>query len=175
VVADASERIRLNPETEQAAFGPLHRQLEARRLMKSRIATISTMVLLVAGTGGAIAIGAAGSSGGPQGGAASAQYCASKTNPKCKQPKPKHNCGRYHNQQCPTKPKKCYYTVHGHRHSYQCPATTKHKSKKHKTTHKSTGKNHKSTSKKSTGNKNGSSKCTTRTVHGLTVLYCSST
>jgi hypothetical protein len=142
--------------------------------MKSRIATVFTMVLLVAGTGGAIAIGAAGSSGGPQGGAASAQYCNSKTNPKCKQPKPKHNCGRYHNQQCPTKPKKCYYTVHGHRHSYQCPATTKHK-KKHKTTHKNHKSNHKSTSKKSTGNKNGSSKCTTRTEHGLTVLYCSST
>ncbi|HTX30130.1 MAG TPA: hypothetical protein VMD09_02030 [Solirubrobacteraceae bacterium] len=128
------------------------------------------MVLLVAGTGGAIAIGAGGSSGGPQGGAANAQYCPPKKKCPPPPPPPKHNCGRYHNQKCPTKPKTCYYKVHGHRHAYKCPAPAP-KKKKH---HKPPPKHHKST-KKSTGKNNGGgAKCTTRTVNGLTVLFCNS-
>ncbi len=90
--------------------------------MRSRLATVFTAVALVAGTGGAIAIGASGSHGGPLGGAASGQYCNGK---KCPSP-PKRNCGRHHNQKCPAKPKRCYYyTAHNHRHSYECSAGEK--------------------------------------------------
>ena|SRR5579864_4689314 len=54
--------------------------------MKSRIASVLTVVALLAGTGGAIAVGNTGSSGSAQGGAASGQYCNGKdSNPgKCK-------------------------------------------------------------------------------------------
>jgi hypothetical protein len=47
-----------------------------RRLtfMKSRIATVLTVLGLVGGTGGALALAGTGSSGGPHGGAASGQY-----------------------------------------------------------------------------------------------------
>ena len=93
------------------------------------------MVLLVAGTGGAIAIGESGSHGGPTGGASTAQYKNGK------------GCGDKN---------------HRHRRHNQCKAKKKpkkHSKAKHKTTKKPT---------------NGSAKCTTRTVHGLTVLYCNS-
>ena len=49
--------------------------------IKSRAATLTTVAALVGGTGGAIAIGATGSSSGPQGGAASGQYCGHKKCP----------------------------------------------------------------------------------------------
>ncbi|HTX30143.1 MAG TPA: hypothetical protein VMD09_02095 [Solirubrobacteraceae bacterium] len=92
--------------------------------MKSRFATVFTLVALVGGTGGAIAIGASGSANGPQGGAASAQYCNGKAGP-CKPPPPKHNCGRYGRQRCPSKPKHCYYWSHNRRHEYKCSAGEK--------------------------------------------------
>jgi hypothetical protein len=63
--------------------------------MRSRIATGATIVLLLAGTGGAIAIGEGGSAGAGQGGAATAQY------------KPGKGCGKGHaprHKKCP-KPK----------------------------------------------------------------------
>ena len=98
--------------------------------MRSRVAAILTVGALLAGTGGAIAVGQSGSSGGPLGGAASGQYCGGK-NHKC--PKPKHNCGKHHNQTCPP-PKKHHKTTHGK------PTHTKpsHKGKK-KTSTKTTG------------------------------------
>jgi hypothetical protein len=91
--------------------------------MKSRFATVFTLVALLGGTGGAIAIGSSGSSGGPEGGAANAQYCNAKDH-KCPPP-PKHNCGRHGKQLCPSKPKHCYYWVGNHRHKYECSAGEK--------------------------------------------------
>jgi hypothetical protein len=91
--------------------------------MKSRFATVFTLAALVGGTGGAIAIGSSGSAAGPQGGAASAQYCNAKDH-KCPPP-PKHNCGRHHHQLCPSKPKHCYYWFRDHRHEYKCSAGEK--------------------------------------------------
>jgi hypothetical protein len=67
--------------------------------MKSRIATVATILGLLGGTGGAIAIAGGGSSGGPIGGAASGQYCNGKfANPgKCKgHHKHKHPCKHKH-------------------------------------------------------------------------------
>ena len=81
--------------------------------MRSRITTILTMVLLVAGTGGAIAIGEGSSPGGPGGGAAIAQY------------KPGKGCGDKN---------------HKHKRSAQCKAPKKHKASKHKATKKSKSK-----------------------------------
>src|ERR1700760_4744006 len=116
--------------------------------MKSRIATIFTMVLLLAGTGGAIALGTTTSSGGAQGGAACGQYNPGhqKNGKPCK--RQNHNCGKHKNQLCPAKPKTCHYKVNGHTRSYKCPASTHKTTKKHKTTTK-----HKST-KKTTTKKN---------------------
>ena len=143
--------------------------------MTSRIATIFTMVLLVAGTGGAIAIGAGGSSGGAQGGAANAQYCPPKKKCPPPPPPPKHNCGRHHDQKCPRKPKRCFYKAHGHRHGYPCPAPPpKRHHKPPPKHHKPPPKHHKSTKKPKSKNNGGGAKCTTRTVHGLTVLFCNS-
>jgi hypothetical protein len=91
--------------------------------MRSRLATGATLLVLLAGTGGAIALGEAGSSAGGQGGAATAQY------------KPGKGCGKGHaprHKKCP-KPKshkphkaKKPKTVHkpapkkAHRHSTNC-------------------------------------------------------
>ena len=74
--------------------------------MRSRIATGATIVALLAGTGGAIAIGEAGSGMSGQGGAATAQY------------KPGKGCGKGHaprHKKCPThKPHKKHKT---HKHT----------------------------------------------------------
>jgi hypothetical protein len=82
--------------------------------MRSRIATIVTMLALVAGTGGAIALGQGGSGGSAQGGAASGQY------------KPGKGCGDKN---------------HRHKKHGQCKPPKKHKkpkhSQKHVTKHKS--------------------------------------
>ena len=69
--------------------------------MRSRIATVFTVLVLIAGTGGALALAGQGSSGGPAGGAATAQYkpgkgCGDKNhqhqkNGKCKKHKKKHH------------------------------------------------------------------------------------
>jgi hypothetical protein len=75
--------------------------------MRSRIATIVTMLALVAGTGGAIALGQGGSSG-AQGGASTAQY------------KPGKGCGDKNHQ---------------HKKKNQCKPPKKHKKAKHKQKH----------------------------------------
>ena|SRR5947209_8727494 len=79
--------------------------------MRSRIATIVTMLALVAGTGGAIAVGQGGSGGSPQAGAASGQY------------KPGKGCGDKN---------------HKHKKRNQCKPPKKHKKpkKKHATKRK---------------------------------------
>jgi hypothetical protein len=88
--------------------------------MRSRIAAVLTMLALVAGTGGAIALGQGGSGGSAQAGAASGQY------------KPGKGCGdknhrhKKHNQCKPPKkhkkPKKHHTTVQTHKGkgSYHC-------------------------------------------------------
>lgn len=99
------------------------------------------------GTGGAIAVGQSGSSAGPLGGAASAQYCNGKAQ-KCK-PKPKHNCGKHHNQLC--------------------------KPKHHKTKGTSKGKTHKAKPKPKSKKKTGSipwPNCTIRQAGGVVIAYC---
>ena len=119
--------------------------------MKSRIATTLTMVLLLAGTGGAIAIGESGSHSGPEGGAACGQYNPGhqKNGKPCKN----HHCGKHHNQAC-KHPKKHHKAKHGKTH--KAPPTH------HKTT-KSKGK---------TGGKPHSN-CTLRKAsHGVVILYC---
>jgi hypothetical protein len=90
------------------------RRLASHRLgeteeMRSRIATIVTMLALVAGTGGAIALGQGGSGGSSQGGAATAQY------------KPGKGCGDKNHQ---------------HKKRNQCKPPKKHKHKKHVKKHK---------------------------------------
>ena len=75
------------------------RQQRRLMFMKSRIATFATILGLLGGTGGAIAIAGGGSSGGPLGGAASGQYCNGKFhNPgKCKgHHKHHHPCKHKH-------------------------------------------------------------------------------
>jgi hypothetical protein len=64
--------------------------------MKSRVATVSTLVALLGGAGGAIAVGETGASGGPQGGAASGQYCGHKQCP----PPPRCNQHGNHKAKC---------------------------------------------------------------------------
>jgi hypothetical protein len=79
--------------------------------MKSRIATVATILGLLGGTGGAFAIAGAGSSGGPNGGAATAQYCNGKfQNPgKCKgHKKHHHHCKKHHHH------RKCSRKHHKH-------------------------------------------------------------
>lgn len=84
--------------------------------MKARITTILTTALLVAGTGGAIALGESGSHSSPQGGAASGQYkpgkgCGDKNHKhkkhgQCHAPKKKHKAKHVKKTQKPksTKP-----------------------------------------------------------------------
>jgi RNA recognition motif-containing protein len=98
--------------------------------MRSRIATIVTALALIAGAGGAVALGESGSHGGPLGGAASGQYCNGK---KCPVP-PKHNCGKHHNQKCPAhkpKPKPSGSKRHKHGPSKPKPKSQKKTPKTH--------------------------------------------
>jgi hypothetical protein len=87
--------------------------------MKSRIATIATVLGLLGGSGGAIAIAGGGSSGGPIGGAASGQYCNGKfvNHGKCKGHKKHH--------------KHCNKKGRG-RGNGKCKGHNKHHGKKHK-------------------------------------------
>jgi hypothetical protein len=93
--------------------------------VKSRLATIMTLVALVGGTGGALAVANSGSGNHGSGSAATGQY------------RPGHGCGDKN-----------------HQHTKGCPPPHHHKPKlksKHKSTgskgshHKSTGSHHKNT------------------------------
>jgi hypothetical protein len=88
-----------------------HRRLT---FMKSRIATVATILGLLGGTGGAIAIAGGGSSSGPLGGAASGQYCNGKfQNPgKCKGHHKKHCKKHHHHRRCKGKHHKKHHKKH---------------------------------------------------------------
>jgi hypothetical protein len=138
--------------------------------MKSRFATLGTVVALIAGTGGAIAVASGGSSGGPLGGAANAQYCHGKPGPCKPPPKKHHHCGKHHNKACP-KPKKHHkghgkgnHGNHGNQGHHKGHGKGNHGNKGH---HKGSTK-----SGKSTGTSGGSSKCTVTKQNGLTVVSC---
>lgn len=105
------QRIAARLQAERVQADPLELDQIKRRVMargsvprgpwtsvKSRFATIGTLVALVGGTGGAIAIGEAASHGGPQGGAASGQYCGHK---KCPPPPRCHHHGKCHRHRGP--------------------------------------------------------------------------
>lgn len=93
--------------------------------MRSRLATYATMLLLVAGTGGAIALGESGSSGTGQGGAATAQYkpgkgCGKGHAPRHKKcPKPKSH--KPHKPHKTKKPKKAHKPASKKRHQRTVP------------------------------------------------------
>jgi hypothetical protein len=96
--------------------------------MRSRIATIVTMLALVTGTGGAIALGQRGSSAPGQGGAATAQYkpgkgCGDKnhqhTGPRGKA-KGNKGCPTPHKKKPNHKTKHNTAPVKNHKGSYHC-------------------------------------------------------
>jgi hypothetical protein len=73
--------------------------------MKQRLVTVFTLLALVGGSGGALAIAGSGGSGQVHS-AASGQY------------KPGQRCGKHKNQPCPTHRGPCIYKGHYHKH---CP------------------------------------------------------
>jgi hypothetical protein len=116
--------------------------------MRSRIATVFTVLALLGGTGGAIALAGQGSSGGPAGGAASGQY------------KPGKGCGDKN---------------HKHKKHEKCKKHHKGKGKNHKSkSHKSKPRPHKGKSHKGSGKSNGNGKttCKSQLVNGVIVVTC---
>jgi hypothetical protein len=101
-------------QIKQRVIARSFRQQRRLMFMKSRIATFATIVGLLGGTGGAIAIAGGGSSAGPLGGAAAAQYCNGKfVNPgRCEgHHKHHHHCRKHHHH------RRCRrHHRHHHRH-----------------------------------------------------------
>jgi hypothetical protein len=122
--------------------------------VKSRIATVATLLALLAGTGGALAVAGQSSSGGPVGGAASGQYCNGKT----------------------AGPGKCKGHQKHHRH---CNKRGRGRGngvcKGHNKKQGSKGKNHKPKGKGGTNKNKGKGQtktCKNEVVQGVLVTFC---
>ncbi len=112
--------------------------------MRSRIATVFTVLVLIGGTGGALALAGQDSSGGPVGGAASGQY------------KPGKGCGDKN---------------HHHKKNGKCKKHNPSKGKNKKKSHKQ-GHSHKGNGGSNQQGGGNNPNCKSRQVNGVTVVLC---